>query len=394
VESIVGISVDITKRKKAEKQLKEALNKLRGILAASTRVGIISTDQNGMISSFNRGAEYLLGYSAEEVIDMDSPLTFYLKQKLKKTESALDNSKLTAAKRTEIIRRFIKQTKFQTKEWVLERKDGSFFPAQLTITEIVNDDGELNGYLGIVSDISELKRRENELKHLLEINKEQNERLLNFAHIVSHNLKGHASNFAMILSLLETEKDPDEVLQFVKMLRTASNNLDDTVKNLTQVVESSTKPRESLKPVKIEEMLEKAMGSLSAKINSTEAKITIETASDAEVIAIPAYVESIFHNLLSNAIKYHSPNRVPRIRIKVSATKEYRVISVEDNGRGLDLDKHGGSLFGMYNTFHGNKDARGIGLFITKNQIEAMGGSIEVESEPDKGSVFRVYLPK
>jgi len=258
----------------------------------------------------------------------------------------------------------------------------------------VNDDGDLCGYLGIVSDISELKRRENELKHLLEINKEQNERLLNFAHIVSHNLKGHASNFAMILELLEAEEDSEEVLQFVKMLRTASNNLDDTVKNLTQVVESSTKPRESLKPVKIEEMLEKAKGSLSAMINATDAKINIEAASDAEVTAIPAYVESIFHNLLSNAIKYHSPNRVPRIRIKVSATKEYRVISFEDNGRGLDLEKHGGSLFGMYNTFHGNEDARGIGLFITKNQIEAMGGTIEVESEPDKGSVFRVYLPR
>jgi len=129
-------------------------------------------------------------------------------------------------------------------------------------------------------------------------------------------------------------------------------------------------------------------------INATDAKINIEAASDAEVTAIPAYVESIFHNLLSNAIKYHSPNRVPRIRIKVSATKEYRVISFEDNGRGLDLEKHGGSLFGMYNTFHGNEDARGIGLFITKNQIEAMGGTIEVESEPDKGSVFRVYLPR
>jgi len=97
---------------------------------------------------------------------------------------------------------------------------------------------------------------------------------------------------------------------------------------------------------------------------------------------------------LSNAIKYRSQSRAPRIRIKVSATKQYRVISFEDNGRGLDLEKHGGSLFGMYKTFHGNEDARGVGLFITKNQIEAMGGSIEVESEPEKGSVFRVYLPR
>jgi PAS domain S-box-containing protein len=394
VESIVGISIDITERKKAEKRLKDALSKLQSILAASTRVGIISTDKDGMITSFNRGAENLLGYDAEEVIDMDSPLTSYLKLKLKKAGVEVEDVQNSSVSRTEIVRRFIKKTKFQTKEWELVRKDGSTFPAQLTITEIIGEDGALSGYLGIVSDISELKRRENELRHLLDINKEQNERLLNFAHIVSHNLKGHGANFAMILDLLELEKDPEEILQFVKMLRSASNNLDETVKNLTQVVESSTRPKDSLKPVKIRKELDKAMGSLSAIIRSADANIDIEADSNAVITAIPAYVESIFHNLLSNAIKYRSRNRKPRIRIKVSATKEYRVISFEDNGQGLDLEKHGGSLFGMYNTFHGNEDARGVGLFITKNQIDAMGGSIEVESEPDKGSVFRVYLPK
>lgn len=391
---IISQITDITREKEAEQQLNEALNKLKSILAASTRVGIISTDTEGLITSFNRGAENLLGYSADEIIGNESPLTLHLKTEMENRGNEQKNNSREMVNDFEVLTRFVRQTKFETNEWELIRKDGSTLPAQLTITEIRSEDGELRGYLGIVSDITELKQRENELEHLLEINKEQNERLLNFAHIVSHNLKGHASNFSMIINLLEVEKDPQEILQSVKMLRSASNNLDETVKNLTQIVEASTRPKEALRPVNIKDKLEKAMGSLSAIIKEANADVKIDADGNEEVIAIPAYVESIFHNLLSNAIKYRSLKRTPKIRIQVTANKNYRIISFKDNGRGIDLEGDGENLFGMYKTFHGNEDARGIGLFITKNQIDTMGGKIEVESGPDKGSIFRVYLPK
>ena len=68
------------------------------------------------------------------------------------------------------------------------------------------------------------------------------------------------------------------------------------------------------------------------------------------------------------------------------------VLSIQDNGLGIDLERHGHKLFGMYKTFHKNKDARGIGLFITKNQIEAMGGKIEVESQVGVGTTFNIYF--
>lgn len=69
-----------------------------------------------------------------------------------------------------------------------------------------------------------------------------------------------------------------------------------------------------------------------------------------------------------------------------------KILSVMDNGLGIDLSKHKNSLFGMYKTFHKHQNSRGIGLFITKNQIEAMGGSIEVFSEVDKGTTFKIYF--
>jgi signal transduction histidine kinase len=68
-------------------------------------------------------------------------------------------------------------------------------------------------------------------------------------------------------------------------------------------------------------------------------------------------------------------------------------LTVQDNGKGIDLDKHGDKIFGMFKTFHGNRDARGIGLFITRNQIEALGGTIEVASKVGEGTKFTVYLP-
>jgi signal transduction histidine kinase len=106
----------------------------------------------------------------------------------------------------------------------------------------------------------------------------------------------------------------------------------------------------------------------------------------------PAYIESILFNFLSNAIKYGKPGRKTVINIDCSDHNGHLVLQIADNGLGMDLQKIGEDLFGMYKTFHRNSDAKGIGLFITKNQVEAMGGKIEVESEVDKGTTFKIYL--
>ncbi|MCC5940014.1 MAG: PAS domain S-box protein [Balneolaceae bacterium] len=384
---------DITREKSAQKELNKALEKLESILAASTRVAILGTDRNGVITSFNKGAENLLGYKSDEAIGVYTPVKFHLKKEIKKRVKEL-GEEVEKFTDFEILTHFARKKKFDTSEYTFVRKDRSKLPVQLTITEIRNAEKELIGYLGIASDITELKRREDELKMLLELNKDQNERLLNFAHIVSHNLKGHAANFTMIMDLLKTEKNPEEIKQFIDMLLSASENLSDTVKNLNDVVESNVKTSEAAKPIKIKDSFDIALGNLNAIARTADAKINVDINEDESVIAVPAYMESIFHNLISNAIKYRSSDRKPVINISTSNSGVYKLITVQDNGLGIDLEKYGAKLFGMYSTFHGNEDARGIGLFITKNQIESMNGKIEAESEVGKGSVFRVYLPK
>ena len=110
------------------------------------------------------------------------------------------------------------------------------------------------------------------------------------------------------------------------------------------------------------------------------------------VNVVPSYLESILLNLMTNAIKYRSADRDPQIRLSAETEGDYTVLSVQDNGIGIDLDTHGKKLFGMYKTFHSNKDARGLGLFITKTQVEAMGGKIVVDSKPNEGSTFKIYF--
>ena len=127
-----------------------------------------------------------------------------------------------------------------------------------------------------------------------------------------------------------------------------------------------------------------------ALVKEKDATIKINILKSIYLKSIPAYIESIMLNLITNGIKYCSKNRKPIITVSAKQHHDYLEIEVQDNGVGIDLKKHGQKLFGMYKTFHGNEDARGIGLFITKNQIDALGGEISVASEIDKGTTFKI----
>ena len=96
--------------------------------------------------------------------------------------------------------------------------------------------------------------------------------------------------------------------------------------------------------------------------------------------------------MITNSIKYRSPDRKPVIKVRSAKIRHHIYLYFEDNGMGIDLNKYGDSIFGMYKTFHQNPDAKGIGLFMTRNQIEALGGSIDVSSEVNVGTRFTVKL--
>ena len=111
-----------------------------------------------------------------------------------------------------------------------------------------------------------------------------------------------------------------------------------------------------------------------------------------QVVFNASYMESILLNFLTNALRYSDPARKPVIDISGYKENGAWILEISDNGIGIDLDQYGDKVFGLYKTFTDRKDSRGVGLFITKNQINAMGGEVSVDSEPGVGTTFKVYF--
>lgn len=278
------------------------------------------------------------------------------------------------------------------KEMVHFKNDGSKTVFLTSKIPLVNRDGSAYGLVGISMDISELKQKEEELKALMSVTSHQNEKLLNFAHIVSHNLRSHTSNFSMLLDFLNYEKDEIEKEKLISMLTNASNNLLETLNNLNEVIDINSKTGLNKKPINLSKEITSAKQNLTAKISEIQATIINDIDPKVVVNVVPAYLESILMNFLTNAIKYQSHKRKLIIRLSAISKDGHTVLSIQDNGLGIDLKKYGDKLFGMYKTFHNKKDARGIGLYITKNQIEAMNGKVTVESQVGLGTTFKVHF--
>ena len=129
---------------------------------------------------------------------------------------------------------------------------------------------------------------------------------------------------------------------------------------------------------------------LSAIIKSSGAAINTDF-SQCEAIKFPvAYMESIFTNMLTNSIKYASPNRTPHITIRSYIQEGRPVLAFLDNGIGIDMEKHGHKVFGLYKVFTKHTDAHGVGLYLVKNQVESQGGTITLKSEVDVGTLFTI----
>ncbi len=398
---IFGVFQDIDDIRRTQLKLQKVNQELKAILDAGTHVSIISTDMDGIINHFSKGAETLLGYSSEEMVGKTTPASIHLAEEVKQRGeelSALHNREISGF---DVFVEYARAGQYENRQWTYIRKDGTQFPVQLIVTGIWGEDGELKGFLGIATDISEIKdkkERLNEANRNLEnlANKltRQNRQLANFAHITSHNLRSPVSNLLTLLNMYKAMEGNAErnslFLKFESVIHHLSDTLTDLMEAL-RIQEDVDKEREWLH---FEQVLQKTTTMLEGQILSTTATINADFSEAPRVYYNKGYLESIFLNLLSNALKYRSPDRKPEITIKTIEVNQSVQLSVKDNGLGINMQRHGKKLFGLHKTFHRHEEAKGVGLYLTKTQIETMGGSIKANSEVDKGTEFVVDFNK
>ncbi|WP_428224619.1 PAS domain-containing protein [Flavobacterium sp.] len=247
--------------------------------------------------------------------------------------------------------------------------------------------------IGTHTDVTSQKEKEQKLQETFDVVNCQKGKLLNFAHIVSHNLKSHTGNFCMLLSFHKNGYITTE--EVIKSLQIVSTELKDTIDNLVELVNVQVDVVNEKQDLNLKSFLAKVLSLLNEDLVRNLIEVEVDVSEDLEVSFIPAYLESVVLNLASNAIKYSDADKERKfVSFYMEDVEGYDVFCVKDNGLGINLARFKEAVFGLYKTFHGNKDSTGIGLYITKNQIEAMEGRIEVESEVGVGSVFKVYFKK
>ena len=385
---------DISVKKETEKQLHEAINSLQAILDASTQVSIIATDTEGTITQFNKGAEQMLGYRADEMVGKHTPQLIHLDDEIEKKAEHFSEQLGQKVCGFDVFVEEAKEGTATTNQWTYKRKDGSTYPTLLSVTAIRKDD-KITGFLGVAADISPLEKARKELGLLLKLTREQNERLQNFAHIVTHNLRSHSGGISGMIELIQAEYEEIYSNEYVQLLQKGADNLQETIEHLTEMVKDSFAKKEDFREINLKNAVDRNRDSVISAANKNGVKIINDADEGLNQKVIPAYLDSIIMNFLTNAVKYSDPQKDSVVRVYTDKSdNDTTLIAFEDNGLGIDLEKHGDKLFGIYNTFHNHDDSRGVGLYTTKSQIESMGGSVEVESEPGRGTTFKVFLPK
>jgi signal transduction histidine kinase len=240
----------------------------------------------------------------------------------------------------------------------------------------------------IKNDIATRKNNENRLLDFTKKLKHRNNQLYDFSSIISHNLRAPLINIAMLTDYLEEveeEVERKEILLKLKKVTTHINVVFDELTDSLQVLEDIEIKSEK---INLESYLNKLLIQYETQIKQNKAEIKFDFSGAPEIYFPRKYVESILDNLLSNALKYKSPIRNPIIEFKTLKNNSNVILSVSDNGLGINIELHKKRLFKIRQVFHDHPDSKGFGLYMTKTQITAMGGEIWIESEVNKGSTF------
>lgn len=217
-----------------------------------------------------------------------------------------------------------------------------------------------------------------------------NKQLTDFAQITAHNLRAPIGNLIFLSNFYKEADSDQEKNELFEKINTVIQHLDETIHVLLDGLQIKTRDDIVMEELSFQKTLDQTKDLLSGEILKTKAIITSDFTAASSITYNKIYLESIILNLVGNAIKYSDPNRIPEIKVYTKMSKGRTQLFVSDNGLGINLERQGKKVFGLHQTFHRHQNSKGIGLFMTKNHVQSLGGTIEVESVPNKGSTFAV----
>jgi len=374
----VVLHIDITDRKKAEESMFQSKANLSTILE-NADIAYILCDIEHKIVSFNTKAnEFSIEQSGKPLKTGGNGMAFFNKSKIpnvkKDIEKVLNN---------EVV----------SYETSYNFGDGTVKWYDVRWVGIAGKKGANIGFMLAFNDITDRKVSDIERDKITADLLKRNKDLEQFTYIVSHNLRAPVANIIGLSNMLNNfELGINEEKEIKDNLLNSINILDQTIIDLNQILEISSQIDAKNEIVSLKLLVEDLNLTLSNLIRTENATIVTDFAAADKIITVKSFMYSIFYTLLTNSIKYRRPDVDPAISVYTRKYGDVLEIVFKDNGKGID-ERNFKNLFGLYKKFDTNVDGNGMGLFMTKMQVENLGGKISAESKPGSGTTFKLEFP-
>ncbi len=372
---MVGAMTDITELKKAEEE-----SRFKANLLSMVRQGAIATNLDGEVNYWNKGAEVMYGWKAEEALGKNIMQLTTLETNTEKARQIMD---------------MLKKGKSWSGNFEVQKKNGTNFTVKITNSPIYNENNELSGIIGISTDISEEIENKKLLKRYTKELERSNEELEQFAFVTSHDLQEPLRMISSFMDQLKRKYEDqldEKALQYIYFATDGAKRMKHIILDLLDYSRAS-KPSEEIEEVNLNEVIA-TYKQLRRKVIA-ESSVTIKTETLPSLKSYSAVVTQIFHGLLDNAIKYAREGVAPIIEIQAQEKETQWEFSITDNGIGIDsqfFDK----IFIIFQRLHNrNKySGTGIGLAIVKRSVEFLNGRIWLSSTVGEGTTFFFTISK
>ncbi|MEQ9438186.1 MAG: ATP-binding protein [Cyclobacteriaceae bacterium] len=332
--------------------------------------------------------------NTEKVIDINQALldaTGYQHNEIMGSSHTLHQLWHQPKDKERIVQRLQEQYTVRRQEVSLITKSGEL-RTFLVSAELLEINGEAS-VLMMYFDDTDRQRTIRELQEQSQALIRSNTELERFAYITSHDLRAPVVNISELIDLYDQDNlEKTENHAIIEKLHQSAHQLNNTLDQLIEVVALKNQTPIQKKWHTWRSVLDDVLLSIGQQISKTDTQITVDFSKAPKVLANRDYLQSILLNLLTNAIKYKKEDASPAIHFASHKEGGKTVLSVRDEGIGIDLDKYHNKIFGLYQQVSDKRKGKGLGLYIVKNQLERMGGSIQVKSQVNEYTEFTCYF--
>lgn len=239
----------------------------------------------------------------------------------------------------------------------------------------------------IAKDVSWRKIEEEEKARLTETVLRKNRELREFSYVCSHDVRAPVKNLLSLLQLLEeVPGQPAQARSLMELLRRSTEQLDGKLNDLIYVLQHQGDADISRERCRLQEVLNRTLESIGQLIGEAGATVEADFSQAPELLFSRTYLESVLLNLISNSLRYADPNRSPRIRLHSRIEQGRLCLDIEDNGQGFPLEQVKDRVFGLFQKFSNHPESRGMGLYLVRSMLSALGADIELSSTPGEGT--------